>query len=69
MPINFAFSKALIECRIGGKKIRRAGWAEGEWVEYQSPDPDLLFHQVGGDLATWDITVPDVLANDWSTVA
>lgn len=63
--MNFAFSKALIECRFG-KKIRRSGWAEGEWVQYQQAGPDLIFHDANGD-ASWDITNADVLATDWSS--
>ncbi len=62
-----AFSKSLIDCRFG-KKIRRAGWAEGQWVQYQQSGPDLLFHDTEGNLASWEITVADVLATDWSIV-
>lgn len=64
----FGFSKALIECRFG-KKIRRAGWTENEWVQYSSSPQDLLFHNAGGGLTSWAINNTDVLANDWSSFA
>ncbi len=63
-----AFSKSLIDCRMGGRRIRRGAWAEGQWVQYQASGPDLLFRDTNGDLASWEITVADVLATDWSTL-
>ncbi len=69
------FSKSRIDCRFG-KRIRRAGWLEGQWVEYRPPGPEgeawLMFHGVvevlGLELVPWQPTVPDLLANDWSTL-
>jgi hypothetical protein len=61
------FSKSLIDCRFG-KRIRRTGWAEGQWVQYQQSPQDLLFRDADGSLAPWPITTADVLATDWSTL-